>query len=179
MQISDIKEITPLIAAAIAALATLLAVLITSTFNFKTAKLNNKTQNQQKTKEIKLSKIEDLYLLFDKWQINFSNVYLLHYRCYKGKLTYTQVLDETMKLDLLAPGDYQKYKMIMAVHYPSLLNDYKVVENARSLLSPFLSDPNESRLSASDFEKLQIHFEKQAEEFKIKISSLAHRILDN
>ncbi|NER63552.1 hypothetical protein G3436_06125 [Pseudomonas sp. MAFF212427] len=71
MTIADIKEISTLIAAAVAAGATLIAVLLTSLFNFKTAKLNNQTQNRQKTKELKLERIEELYLLFDKWQIKF------------------------------------------------------------------------------------------------------------
>ncbi|NER62527.1 hypothetical protein G3435_26495 [Pseudomonas sp. MAFF212428] len=72
MTIADIKEISTLIAAAVAAGATLIAVLLTSFIQLlKPRKLNNQTQNRQKTKELKLERIEELYLLFDKWQIKF------------------------------------------------------------------------------------------------------------
>lgn len=179
MTIADINEISTLIAAAIAAGATLIAVLLTSLFNYKTAKLNNQTQIKQKIKELKLERIEELYLLFDKWQINFSSIYIFHYRCYIGKLTYSQVLEGTTKLDLLAPGEHQKYQMIMTVHFHPLLKDYERIEKARRLIAPFLSDPLGSGLSAQDFERYQINFEQESELFKTKISALAHKILED
>lgn len=176
MQIAELKEIAPLLAGAIAATATILAVMVTSAFNLRVAKINIEAQSKQKTKELKLEKLEELYFLFDKWQLHFGNIYLFHLRCYRGLLRFEDILELTSKLTTLAPGEAQKYKMIMMVHFPSLAHEYEPVETGRKLLVPFLSDPSKNKLTADEFEKLQISFEEASETFKLKISSLAHTI---
>lgn len=177
MQIIDLKEISALLAAALAALATLLAVSVTSFFNLKVAKINIEAQSRQKAKELKLQKLEELFFLFDKWQVNFSNVYLCHLRCYKGRLNFNEVLDHVNELSLLAPGDAQRYRMLMEIHFPSLVIEYTEVELARRRIVPFLDDPRESKLDVGEFEHLQVVFEQASDSFKAKISSLAHKTL--
>lgn len=174
MQITELKEFAPLLAGAIAAGATILAVMVTSVFNLRVARLNIEAQSRQKAKELKVEKLEELYFLFDKWQLHLSSIYLHHLRCYRGKLQFNDVLDLVNKLTTLAPGEAQKYKMIMMVHFPSLASAYEAVEAARNRLVPFLTDPLESKLSAQDFEKCQFFFEEACEIFKSKVSYLAH-----
>lgn len=174
MEIADLKEIAPLLTGAITATAAILAVAVTSFFNLRVARININAQSKQKTKELKLEKLEELYLLFDKWQQNFSTIYLIHLRCYRGVLRFQDTHDLVNKSNTLAPGEAQKYKMIMMVHFPSLAHAYEPVEAGRKLLVPFLSDPIKSKLSTKDFENLQISFEKACETFKSKVNSLAH-----
>ena len=145
MQIAELKEITPLLAGAIAASATLLAVVVTSYFNLRVSKVNIEAQSKQKTKELKLEKLEDLFFLFDKWNIHFSNIYLCYLRCHRGKLAFNDVQNQVNEFTLLAPGEAQKYKMIMEIHFPSLVKEYQPVETARKHIVPFLSDPQEKR----------------------------------
>lgn len=177
MQISELKEIAPLLAGVVAAGATLLAVVVTSLFNIRVARLNIEAQGCQKAKELKIEKLEELFFLFDKWQLNFSNIYLHHLRCYKGKLTYNEVMELSRGLTLLAPGEVQKYRMIMELHFPSLVQEYAPVEAARKRLVPFLSDQGISKLSTQEFESYQVAFEEVCETFKSKISALAHETL--
>ena len=174
MQITDLKEIAPLFSGAIAAGATILAVIVTSFFNLKVARLNIEAQSRQNAIELKLAKLEELFFLFDKWQVNLTNIYLLHLRCYKGKLEFIQVMELIKEQTLLGPGDAQKYKMIMDIHFPSLKFAYASVEKARRHLAPFLSDPKSSKLSADEFISYQVTFEKACGAFKVHISSLAH-----
>lgn len=169
---ADIKDIAPILSGAIGALATLLAVAVTSFFSFRVAKLNLDEQRRQKSEERKLEKLEELFFLFDKWQINFSNVYLCHLRCYKGKLSFREVLETVNGFTFLAPGEAQKYKMILDVHFPSLQAAYSPIEVARQKIVPFLSDPSESKLNAHDFVNAQVTFEEACEGFKSCISSL-------
>lgn len=178
LQIAELKDISPLLAGALGGIATLLAVSVTSFFNLRVAKINIEAQSRQKAKELKLQKLEELFFLFDKWQINFSNIYLCHLRCYKGKLEFKQVLDHVNNLSLLAPGEAQKYKMLMEIHFPSLVSEYAVVEQARVRIVPFLTDPAESKLEAQAFENCQVAFEEAAVSFKEKVSSLAHKTLE-
>jgi hypothetical protein len=173
MQLADIKDIAPILSGAIAAVATMLAVAVTGFVTFRVAKLNFDEQRRQKSEELRLQKLEELYFLFDKWQINFSNVYLCHSRCYNGKLSYRDVLETVKSFTLLAPGEAQRYMMILAVHFPSLQTAYSPVETARARIVPFLSDPSASKLSAQDFVNAQVAFENVCEEFKSRISALA------
>jgi len=174
MLFADLKDIAPILSGAIGALATLFAVVVTSFFNFKVAKLNLDENRRHRSEELKLEKLEELFLLFDKWQLNFSNVYLCHLRCFRGKLQFNEVLETVNGFDFLTPGDAQKYKMIMEVHFPSLKATYTQVETARARIVPFLSDPAITKLTAKDFESAQVSFEEACEEFKSRISSLAH-----
>ena len=174
---TELKEITPLLAGGIGASATLIAVIVTSFFNLRVARLNIEAQSHQKVKELKLEKLEELFFLFDKWQLNFSNIYLFYFRSYRGKLTHSQVIELVKELKLLAPGEAQKYRMIIDIYFPALVQAYVPVEEARKRLVPFLSDPSVSKLSTQEFERHQVAFEEVCKDFKSKISSLAYETL--
>lgn len=167
----------PFLVGMVAAGATLLAVVVTSLFNIMIAKINIEAQSRQKNKEKRLEKLEELFFLFDKWRLNFSSIYLHHLCCYKGNLTYNQVMELSKELRLLAPGEAQKYRMVMELYFPSLIQEYVSVEAARKHLVPFLSDPQISKLSVQEFESYQVAFEEACETFKSKISALAHETL--
>lgn len=177
MQLSDIKDIAPVLSGAIVALATLLAVAVTGFFSFRVAKLNLEEQRRQRSEEKKLEKLEELFLLFDKWQIYFSNIYLLHFRCYKGLLKFDEVTELIKSPTLLSPGDAaQKYRMLLEVHFPPLHEAYVPVEEARKKIVPFLSNPKVSKLSVQDFENAQLAFEEASKDFKSCISALARNL---
>lgn len=179
MQISDIKDLLPVLAAIIAAGAALCGVAVTNFFNIKVSRMNLETQIKQKSKDLRIQKIEELFLLFDKWCVDFSNYYFVHYRCYLGKISYAETLDIVVKKNntLLAPGETQKYKMLIDLYFPSLSEDYQAIEKARKAIAPYFSDPRQSGLNASDFKKLQIDFEREVQIFKSKIRDLAHEII--
>lgn len=177
MQLSEVKDIAPILSGAIGALATLLAVAVTGFFSFRVARLNLEEQRHQRSEEKKLEKLEELFLLFEKWQIYFSNIYLLHFRCYKGLLRFDEVTELVKSPTLLSPGDAaQKYKMLLEVHFPSLHEAYAPVEEARKKIVPFLSDPKVSKLSVQDFENAQLAFEEGSKNFKSCIGSLVRNL---
>jgi len=177
VQIGEVIESTPVLVGGVTAGATLLAVVVTSLFNIRVTRLNIDAQAQQKAKALRIAKLEELYFLFDKWQLNLSGIYLHHLRCYRGKLTCRQVMDLVNAPGLLAPGEAQKYRMVMELHFPSLATDYAQVEATRRRVVPFLSDPAVSKLGATEFVACQVAFESACEAFKSKISALAHEAL--
>lgn len=168
----EIKDVAIIIGGAITAISTLCAVLITSRFNLKLAKLNIDAQTKQKNEDWKIQKVEDMYLLFEKWETNFSVIYITHLSCYLGKIDYKTVIELTKDSKIYAPGDAQKLKMLMNIHFPEIVSEYKKVDNARRLIVPFLSDPQENQLNFKDFVKLQESFEAVCAVFKIQISQL-------
>ncbi len=171
----EIKDVAIIIGGAITAFSTLCAVLITSHFNLKLAKTNIYAQTQEKNRDRKIQKVEDMYLLFEKWETNLSMIYITHLRCYCGKLDYQSVIDLTKDSTMLAPGDFQKFNMLMNVHFPEIISEYKKVDYARSIIVPFLSDPQKSRLNPKDFAALQENFEAVCVTFKMHISQLINK----
>lgn len=134
---TDFKEIAPLLSGVIAAVATLLGVAVASFFNLRVARMSIEAQSREKERALRLEKLEELFFLFDKWQVNFSNVYLYYLRCYKGILAFKDVLEAVNGLTFLAPGEAQKYQMIMDIHFPTLRASYFTVEQARIESSSF------------------------------------------
>ncbi|HHX8634293.1 hypothetical protein ND925_17125 [Vibrio diabolicus] len=172
----ELKDIAVILSGLVTAVSTLSAVFITSYFNHKLSKSSLEREVEHKKVERKIEKLEEFYLLFEKWEVNFSNVYLLHYRCYKGKLDYSQVLESTSKPSLLLPGEAQKLLMLLNVHLQELIDEYKLVDKARSELVPFLCDPSERDLSADKFCEKQQSFESVCQEFKKKVCTLASKL---
>ncbi|MBU0808421.1 MAG: hypothetical protein KKD30_00635 [Gammaproteobacteria bacterium] len=156
----EIKDIAIIIGGLITAISTLLAIVITNMFNLKLSKANSDTQAKQKLAEQRILKIEETYLLSEKWETNFSKIYIMYLSCYLGKLNYKQVLDMTGKSDILAPGEAQKLKMLIFVHFPELASDYEEVNSARGEIARFLCDPKDSKLNSNDFIAAQENLKK-------------------
>ena len=123
--------------------------------------------------DYKLSKIEEFYLLFEKWETTLTNIYLMHLRCYTEHLTYSQVLEQVQKNTLLLPGEAQKLKMLLNIHFQELMKDFQYVDKARGNLAPYLDDPKKSKLTAKNFCLAQTEFENACKDFKQKLSQLS------
>lgn len=171
------KDIVPLLVGLAVSLSTLTAVLVTSYFNMRMAKINIASQDSIRLRELRVGKLEELYYLFDNWQIFCASTYLTYYRCYLGKISYDEVLKLVEEKKSTAVVDHRKYMMILNVHFPTLAQDYKRVDSARSEAVQFLTDPKVSKLSHIAFLDVQKKFDAECKLFKEKISSLAHSIL--
>ena len=140
--------------------------------------IENKKQKLKK-QEFQREKLEEIYLLFDKWDANFGSTYLVYLHCYRSELTYQNVLQHIEKLEksnFLLPGEFQKLQMLINIHFPQLANDYISVDKARSKVAYFLVNPKEYNRSSEDFIKVQEEFEVASKEFKLKIITQAQKI---
>lgn len=171
------KELAPIFGAAVGAIATLLAVLCTGTLNILLARMNLKSQRSQKMHELNLEKLEELYAVFQKWEVALSGIYLMHLRNYYGKLTYAQVLELVRDNRAPEPGEGHRHKMLIEVYFPELTETYKAVEEARSKTVPFLEDAKKTNLSVKDFIACQEAFESACKHFKKAIAAQAHKRL--
>ena len=177
MESIEIKDYSAIISGLITALSTLAAVLITNYFNLKSSKQNSDIAHKRDKSQRRLEKIEEFYLLFERWETNLSNVYLCHLRAYTGHLTYRDVLEIVNKKDDFLSVDAQKIKMLMNVYMPELLSEYEKVEAARSMIVPYIiSAPEENDLKSKDFVKMQENFEAACAKFKANISELANEL---
>jgi len=172
----QVKDIAIIVSGTIAAVSTLSAVSITSWFNLRVTKLNIDFQGKQKEKERKLDKIEEMYFLFEKWKVNCHGIYIKFYCCYLRQMKYQDMIKSSKESTLLAFGDAQKINVLMRIYFPELTDHYKSVEDFRSKIIPFLSDPDKSKLSADDFLNALNEFDAMCEDFKQRISDFAQKL---
>ena len=172
----NIKDIAVIISGAITAISTLSAVLITNYFNHRSMKVNLDLSIEQKRKELKIEKIEGLYLLFEKWEANLTTIYLNHLRVFHNKLTLDQAHELMKDQNMLESSDFQKIMMLMHVHFPELVTEYQHVNSTRKDLVPFLDDPNKTKLTSQEFCKKQDKFFDQCRIFKQHLSTYANEL---
>ncbi|TOQ11177.1 hypothetical protein, partial [Vibrio parahaemolyticus] len=81
---STVLNYTPLITASLGVLGTLLGVMVTSFVNHQRSKLEHKNTLELKNIEFKRTKLEELHLLFQKWEIDLQGMCLVFIPVYKG-----------------------------------------------------------------------------------------------
>lgn len=168
-----IKDWTSVVTAFIAASSTLIAVFITNWFNSKQTRLNLELVRDQKMLELRLHKLEDLYLLFEQWTTYLSSTYLIYSHAYTGQLNYTQVLDMINKKSEKENIDFHKIQMLLNIYFSELRENYEKVMLARSSLAKYIiSDPSTNKLKINDFINEQVQFEDICKQFKNKLSEI-------
>lgn len=166
-------------AAAVSAVAALIGVAVASIFAIKTARLNHREQRAHRMDERQLDRLEELHILFERWEMNLSQVYLFHLRYFKGSLSFSDVLALVKDLQVMEKGDFQRMNMILSLYAGSLSQQYQEVQDARKRLVPFLAESAPSSHSIEDFIEAQIHFETIASSFKNAIAQLVKSTLLN
>lgn len=175
MDLFDSKAAIATLSGLIAAASTLAAVFLTSRFNARLTQLNLDAQARRQSLELKIARLEELYVLFAKWQTALIGIYLTNLRCYMNKLSYNQVMELTKEQKVLLPGEHLRIAMILNIHFPALAGEYELVEAARKNIAKFLNDPAITRLSSSDFIVAQEQFEKACADFKRKVAAHGER----
>lgn len=172
MEQLEVKEWMPLLVGVVTAASTLIGVSITSYFSHRSARETLREQRQSKADERRLEKMEELFLLFDKWHLALIQVYLIHTQRHLGKLSMEEC--EEMAKDTvitIGPGEFQRIGMLIAVHFPELKKHWEKVEEARSLNSPFLFKSSKGK--AEEFMKVQRQFSSACKTFKQEIAALS------
>ncbi len=166
----EVKDWLPLFVGIVTAIAALLGVLISGYFSHRNTRSTLREQRQLRADERRLERMEELFVVFARWEMNFTQIYLIHLRLHKGLLTISQVHDLVVKLDVLDKGDVHRLSMLLRVHFPELAMHYSEVQDARKRIVPFLGDLVAANVDA--FVKEQERFENACEAFKQAISEL-------
>jgi len=173
LEASVIKDVMPVITALIVSISTLLGIYLTNKFNSKQVKVNLEFTRDQKMLELRLQKLEELYLLFEQWEAFLLSTYLIYSHAYAGKLNYTQVLDTVNQKSENDNIDFHKIQMLLNIYFPELRENYENVISKRSSLAKYiLSDPSKNNLKTNDFFNEQEEFEILCTQFKNKLSDI-------
>lgn len=170
MQPQEIKEWLPLLVGIITATAALLGVSISAYFSHRNTQKTLREQRQLRADERRLERMEELFVVFARWEMNLSHVYLYNLRRHKGLLTASQVHELVAKMDGPDKVDIHRMSMLLRIHFPELSKQYSAVQDARKAIVPFLDDSSPKNVDA--FILAQEHFEAACEAFKQAISRL-------
>ena len=174
----EIKDIAIIISGVVTATATLFAVIITSYFNLKLAKQNIESQSHQNDKERKIDKIENIYLLFEKWEAHMDRVYLYYLQCCSGNSRYENMISGELNLKIIEPTDFIKLETLINIYTPEAIPKYsKVVEARERITDCMMINPQKS---SPDLEKLheeQRKFKEECKDFKTMMSKIINNLL--
>lgn len=160
------SDISTILGATIAAVATLAGVALTSLFALRTARQTANDQNQRKDKEFRIAKLEDLYLLFDKWKVYLISTVTAYEGWHEGSVDATFIATALKDYDIYAPGDYQRFRLILELYFPELLEPYKKIELSRAQMAKLMCPPEKRWHPPESFDVAIEAFDEAAEDFK-------------
>lgn len=166
-----------IITAFISASAALIAVYISNKAHENRMELQAEIEKDIRSQEFKRAKLEEMYNLFQKWEVDISVIYLNFLHVYHGKASFNEVEDVCNKNKLQESGDYQKFQTILNLYFQDCKNEFeKVMEKRKNVLSYCSrnSDFNQSEISA--FCLAQEEFETSSAKFKSFLADKAKSI---
>jgi len=175
--ISIYKELLPIIASSITAIATLLGVFIASYFNQKNNKTALEKNLEQEKIKIKLSKIEEIYDHFYNWETYITQKQASHLIYYSGRITEKQFLDSQKTNDSKSAGNsFRKIQSLSDIYFPDASSAFKDVLIYRDAMSKCYFGKQQTQKSCDDLTLAYNAFEKEANKFKDTLALLAKNL---
>lgn len=167
----EFKYMIIILSSIVTGLFTLGAVFLTNKINSSNSEKLLAQVNLRERNNTKLSKLEELYVKFDKWSQSFSGV------CFKF-LHLSGVVDKGELTELAlegktdVKGEYIELKMLVSIHFPELKADLSLVFESRDKCAELFGITNRS----SELEAEMVRFELVREEFKKQIEIVSESL---
>lgn len=175
--ISIYKELLPIIASSITAVATLLGVFIASYFNQKNNKAVMEKNLKQEKLKIKLSKIEDIYDHFYTWESSITNIQMVDFAYYTGVFSHKQFYEELGKNDDKDSGNsFRKIQSLSDIYFPDVSLAFKDVLVSRDILSKQFFGKQQTKEACDNLTKSYQAFENEADKFKSTLGLVAKNL---
>lgn len=174
---STVLNYTPLITASLGVLGTLLGVIVTSFVNNQRSKLEHKNTLELKNIEFKRTKLEELHLLFQKWEIDLQGMCLVFIPVYKGANTAENAMKLSTENRLQEKGDFQKLQTILQLHFPDLFEEFgSLIKLRDDVLDYCRENRSFKRPRLDELIKAQETFDNKAKEFKVLMALQASEL---
>lgn len=118
---SSFKEFTAVMASAITATATLLAVIVTNYHNKKIALINANNQLTKEKIERKSQRVEELYLILSKWKKDAFKTTILYAGYHNGKFPRADISENLPTAKGGLAYDPSKISVIVNIYFPELI----------------------------------------------------------
>ncbi len=156
-----------IVTAIISSASALLAVFISNRAQERRLDLHFKKDSELRLQELKRQKLEEAFVLFQKWEMDITNLCIAFSFVYQGKSNVSQVREVSAKNSMQEQGDFQRFQAIINLYFPKLVTEFSGVMRKRGDLIRYCSDEaSESGTLLDEFVKKQEEFELEAAKFR-------------
>jgi len=132
-----------LIGVIIGALLSTFGVWLTNRTSLKQLKIQLSHQKEEDKISIKRERLEELYILTDKWLGGFTNQFLRLTLVMNGKIDYNQYLDTVVKEGKSSQVAFERLKMILDIYGQEVKDDFKSIFDCRDEINNIISKHKE------------------------------------
>jgi hypothetical protein len=170
-----------LVGVVVGAVISIFGVWLTNRSSIKQLNIQLEHEKSTRADALKREKLEELYILVDKWLDGIFNHYLKLTLVMRGEIDYNQYLDQVIEEGKKNTVDFSRLGMIVDIYAHELQSSYKKIMEARSEINK-ISAAHKRAYKAGDFngEKYlkpytdaQIKLEELTELFKKNIAEHA------
>ena len=153
--------------AVISAASALLGVHLSNRAQEKRLKIQFENEALAKSIELKKSKLEEMFILFQKWEMDISCLYLRLIPAFKGEYSAIEARKTSSENALQEKGDYQRFQAILNLYFPEHNDAFQQVMTRRAQVLKFCNGAVDARPeNLPQFYKAQEAFESEAASFR-------------
>jgi hypothetical protein len=162
--------------ALLTAAVTLTSIFLTNLGQRKTEEAKFERSKEAERTVFKREKLEELYLLFSKWDADMVTLGYLYLPVITGEAVEEEALVSANKNQLSEKDYLQRILMMVNLYFPELKDDFDEVLGARENIWPFFSKHFPPGAGLEDFIKAQEEFRKIGKSFMEKIAEVTHAL---
>lgn len=159
-----------ILTAIISATAALLGVYLSNRAQEKRMEIQFLNEQIEKNLQFKRTKLEEMFNLFQRWEIDITKCYLVYNNVYSGTYDYAAASKFSNENMVQEKGDYQKFQTLLQLYFGELASDFSTVMEARGKVFVYCKSNSEYRPeNLKAFHEEQVKFEAIAADFREKI----------
>lgn len=169
----SLQILVPLASAILAAAVALLGVHLTNLNNRRTEE-DRFARNHKAEREIfKRQKLEELYLLFSKWDADLLQLGYLYHNAIRGEISEEKALLYAHNNKISGKDDLQRITMLLDLYFSQLRTDFDTVLDSRGKVLSFCEKPITLETPEEDLISIMDEFSASSWGFKGKMLELA------
>lgn len=163
-----------LVTAILTAAVTLTSVFLTNLNQRKVEEAKFKRNNEAARANLKREKLEELYLLFSKWDADMMSLVFSYLQVITGKIREEDALVGASKNQMSEKDFLQRITMMINLYFPEIKNDFDGVLDARESIWAFCNESIRPGVGVEDFIRTEEVLRKAAKDFKQKMAGLSN-----
>ena len=162
--------------ALLTAAVTLISVFLTNLSQRKTEEAKFERNKEAEYTVFKREKLEELYLLFSKWDADLVSLSYFYLSVMTGEAQEEDALVSAKKNQLSEKDYLQRILMMVNLYFPELKDYFDEVLDARENVWQFCSETFPPGTGAEDLIQAQEEFRKTGKNFMERIAELTHAL---
>jgi hypothetical protein len=166
-----------ILTAVISAFSALLGVYISNKAQEKRLEIQYKNEAKVRSIELKKKKLEEMFVLFQKWEMDVTCLYLRFIPVFKGEAQAAAAQNAASENSLQEKGDHQKFQAILSLYFPELKEAFGVVTEKRRIVLKYCTGEIAATLdNLNAFCAEQEEFELITSNFRGNLSDVAFEL---